>query len=314
LWITEGSVDFLAPQIYFTIGREPTPPNTFDSPDFTFLVDEWVNASQGKPIFAGLGPYKPLVFDEMDTQIAASRTEGARGQVYFRYEHILPFDFETSYSTSAIPWPMSHRFLSFRPDAPGVLDLTAGTDISGDPQYTLDWPTPGFSEQDPIGVYSIFRSEGRNPDLEDPNDLLELVHGSENAFVDTGVLPGVEYRYQIAAHSRLGKMSDPSPIATIPIVAIDDDPAIADVVSVKSIYPNPASERISVEFTAPVASEISFRIFDLLGRELLRVSDWRGSGGSSLREVDIQFLSAGTYIAQISSLGHSDSKVFVIHP
>ncbi|NBC18959.1 MAG: family 10 glycosylhydrolase, partial [Bacteroidetes bacterium] len=77
-WVQEGLLDYLAPQIYFSIGTAPEGDNSAPSPDFEFLIEEWEAESAGRAIFAGIGAYKPdedrFPADDLPRQIDSSRT------------------------------------------------------------------------------------------------------------------------------------------------------------------------------------------------------------------------------------------------
>ncbi|NND72746.1 MAG: family 10 glycosylhydrolase [Rhodothermales bacterium] len=310
LWLVEGSTDYLAPQIYFSIGREPEPPNTFDSPDFTFLVDEWVSEVQGKPVFVGMGPYKSVVLAELDQQIDLTRTRGARGQVYFRYDHILNFDFTAAYPTQAIPWPMSQRFFSFEPDAPSDLQLALESGSGGAPELVLSWPTPVSNSLDPLGTFAIFRSQGDTPDVTAATDLLAIVNASVNEYRDADIDPGLTYTYQLTAISRLGKVSDPSPTATTQAVGLDDQPVVAAAFTIKSIHPNPTDTRITVAYSGNPGNAIAVEILDVTGRRRFIERSGSTSGSGSV-DIDVQDLPSGVYVARIVSGQSTVSRLFI---
>jgi uncharacterized lipoprotein YddW (UPF0748 family) len=93
LWLQNGWHDYLAPQLYFATGTAPEGANTYPSPDFTVLVNEWVEESAGRPIFAGMGVYKAsegkFPASDLLTQIDVARAAGAGGQSAFRFDHLL---------------------------------------------------------------------------------------------------------------------------------------------------------------------------------------------------------------------------------
>ncbi len=311
LWLVEGSLDYLAPQIYFDIGREPEPPNSYDSPDFGFLIDEWVDEVQGRPIFAGLGPYKSVVYEELDTQIARSRTEGARGQVYFRYNHILPFDFETSYPTAALPWPMSHRFFAIAPNVPTGLALDAGTTGSGGPSYTISWQEPASNAMDPLGTYAIFRNEFEDPDVSNPGHLLRVVNRMQLSYTDESPQPGIEYRYRVSAISRLGIASPGSDVVGTGSVGVEDGVTLASELSIRSIYPNPSSGDITVTYTSSVGNPISFEVYDVIGRRMLFETADGLQAGEAERILRLSSLPTGTYLLQVSDKNVKVSRPFI---
>ena len=51
MWVNEGTVDYLAPQIYWAIGRG-------DAAAFEQVLDSWNFVSKGVPVYVGLAAYK----------------------------------------------------------------------------------------------------------------------------------------------------------------------------------------------------------------------------------------------------------------
>ncbi|MEX1055060.1 MAG: family 10 glycosylhydrolase, partial [Rhodothermales bacterium] len=84
--------DYLAPQIYWSIGQ------VYDPPRFEVLADEWVRESEG-PIFIGMPAYgadpaavnSPFPPEDLPAQIEVARQVGAEGHVFFRYDHFLKY-------------------------------------------------------------------------------------------------------------------------------------------------------------------------------------------------------------------------------
>lgn len=310
IWLTDGDLDYLAPQLYFSIGREPEPGNNYDSPDFGYLADEWVNAAQGRPVFTGHGPYKSVVLSELDTQVNRSRSEGARGQVYFRYDHIRLYDFSSSYPTRALPWPMSHRFFAQAPSVPDGVVLSAGGS-GGDIEYTLSWQGSSGHALDPLGTYAIFRNELADPEVDNPNHLLAVVPGDSTSYTDVDVQPGTEYRYAIASNSRLGITSDASMTVGTSSVGIVDGPATVATMIIESIYPNPAGSEITIRYASDGSDVVQFRIFDVIGREVKATSATAFGAGGYDQKMDVDNLPTGTYFLEASTANGRAIRNFV---
>lgn len=81
-WLTNGWFDYLVPQVYWTLEFETR------GPDFAHLVRLWMRGAEGRHIYIGIGAYKPEIARQIPDQITATRTLGAHGQVFFRYEHV----------------------------------------------------------------------------------------------------------------------------------------------------------------------------------------------------------------------------------
>lgn len=75
--------------------------------------------------------------------------------------------------------------------------------------------------------------------------------------------------------------------------------------SVLNLYPNPASENITIVLQNPVQSEV--KIFDVSGKKLVTQAI---SGTES--KIDISALRAGVYVAVVTSEGQANTKKFVV--
>jgi uncharacterized lipoprotein YddW (UPF0748 family) len=81
-WLKNGWLDYLVPQVYWTLEFETR------GPDFAHLVRSWMREAEGRHIYVGIGAYKPEIARQIPDQITATRMLGAHGQVFFRYEHV----------------------------------------------------------------------------------------------------------------------------------------------------------------------------------------------------------------------------------
>ena len=99
LWVNEGSVDYLAPQIYWAIGRT-------DAAAFEQVLDSWAFVSKGVPVYVGLAAYKYaqgitrgqdapyLSLAEFKKELDLCRAAWyVKGHIWFRTKDVLRDDF-----------------------------------------------------------------------------------------------------------------------------------------------------------------------------------------------------------------------------
>ncbi len=106
LWLKNGWVDYLAPQVYWTLEFET------EGPDFAHIAHTWQKNAGERHIYVSIGAYKPEILAQIPDQITATRMMGAAGQVYFRYENIGSMNmFGSLYAEPAMvprmPWKTS---------------------------------------------------------------------------------------------------------------------------------------------------------------------------------------------------------------
>ena len=81
---------------------------------------------------------------------------------------------------------------------------------------------------------------------------------------------------------------------------------------VQQNYPNPASDRTTIELMLPSRTDLSIDIFDLLGRHTLTVFRGRANAGLQQFSINLSNLSAGTYIYRISAANQVSSKLMTV--
>ncbi len=101
MWVAEGTADYLAPQIYWAIGRS-------DAAAFEQVLESWRFISKGVPVYVGLAAYKyaqgynkgpdaPYVsLAEFKKEIGLCRDAWfVKGHIWFRTKDILSDDFRS---------------------------------------------------------------------------------------------------------------------------------------------------------------------------------------------------------------------------
>lgn len=306
-WVQDGWQDYLAPQIYFDIGRSPEPGNSFDSPDFSYLVDDWVQNSANRPVFVGHGAYKSIVFEELDTQIELTRDRGAAGQFFFRFDNISRADFSASYPNLSLQTPMTHRFEAAAPSTPpGV------TAVADDQGVRLTWQPSVGTEQDPIGSYVVFRGESIVPDPTDASTLLAVVSRDSSTFTDSSAEPPIErYYYRVAAVSRLGVVSAATDAVGIVPVGLASG-LYPRTLRVTTVYPNPTSSVVNIGYETAGPGEVQISIVDILGRERVRFHENATAAGPIAAVVPVDNLGTGLYYAIVADSENRVAVSFVV--
>jgi uncharacterized lipoprotein YddW (UPF0748 family) len=303
-WVQEGLLDYLAPQLYFSIGTEPEGGGAAPSPDFEFLVEEWEAESAGRAIFAGIGAYKPAqgLFSAADLprQIDSSRTAGAEGQVYFRYDHLLQFADRITprYPTPALPAPMTHRFEIATPTVPGDIGIAS----DGAREVTLTWSPAEGTTSDPVRSYAVFRRQGEAPDSERPEDLHATRGATQTAFVETfDTPPDPPMYYRVAAVSQLGGLSEATRALSTASVTLPTTPPVTPLAMRLEAYPNPVHQSAVVTYTLAEPAPVRLAIYDLLGRRVALLAEGRQGAGDHEVTWQVGRLAPGTYFYRLET-------------
>ena len=68
-----------------------------------------------------------------------------------------------------------------------------------------------------------------------------------------------------------------------------------------SAFPNPSANLVMLQYSLRQAGDVTIRIFDLLGREMLYVGNIKGATGDQQHELNISTLSDGSYLVMVTS-------------
>ena len=98
-------------------------------------------------------------------------------------------------------------------------------------------------------------------------------------------------------------------------INVDVSAGVEDQVSsVKdvSLFPNPASDQLNVQFELTEPSRLQFEVTDVFGKSLLMSSSTQFTTGINDKKIEIEGLGAGVYFLQIKSDGVQTVKRFII--
>ena len=84
------------------------------------------------------------------------------------------------------------------------------------------------------------------------------------------------------------------------------------VISIGALQPNPAVSSTRVPFSLESLSDVRLSIYDVLGREVAVVAEGTFGAGDHTAHVDASALSAGTYIARLTSEQAVVSRTFTV--
>jgi hypothetical protein len=79
--------------------------------------------------------------------------------------------------------------------------------------------------------------------------------------------------------------------------------------TVSQNYPNPSNPRSKIDFEIPFTGKVTIMIYDLLGREVLKLTDGTKDAGYYTAEFDGSALASGVYLYRITAEGEGQSFV-----
>ncbi|MDI1462627.1 family 10 glycosylhydrolase [Catellatospora sp. KI3] len=224
-WVKEGWLDYIVPQVYWSMG--------FAVADYAKLVPWWSDVVTGTDtqLYIGQADYKinlagqPAAwFDpyEMSKHITFNRDYNVAGSVHFSAKDVKANRLGATdivaaeqYSRPALVPAMSHlpaEPLMF-PVVTSAVRQAGGIDLA--------W-RPIADDLGPFGKaasYAVYRFDGFQPrlgacDLADASHLVTTTRGT--SFTDTTAVPGQRYTYYVTSVDRLWNESPASPPRLVP--------------------------------------------------------------------------------------------------
>jgi len=220
LWVKEGWLDYINPQIYFPFHHRLAA--------FEKLVEWWSDNSFGKHLYIGQAAYRVLdrsqgwrERNQLPNQIRYLRKNNrVQGSVFFSSKSLtnnlggirdsLQYDF---YRYKALP-PAMLWLDSVPPLAP--FNLTART-MNGN-AITLHWQRAQQAKDGEMAYgYVVYRfNEGEEVNLNSARNILQIVYDSKHStYTDDAVRRNVKYTYVVTSLDRLKNESEPSNGQTI---------------------------------------------------------------------------------------------------
>ncbi len=215
-WISQGWVDYLAPQVYWYSGQTGS--------DYKLLVPWWNNNAFGRHIYIGLADYKVgttgwTSASEIPNQIRLNRLyPNVYGQIHFRHAFLVAntLKYRDSLRYRVYNKPALVPTMPWKDDiAPAKaedLSLTKNADNT----MKLSWTKPAVTsnEFDNVKRFVIYRSLNKYIDLEDVDNILSVTNTDINTYTDNTLNPDSTYFYSVTALDRLHNESNMSNIVS----------------------------------------------------------------------------------------------------
>jgi uncharacterized lipoprotein YddW (UPF0748 family) len=304
-WLNEGINDYLAPQLYWSIG----PPG----PHFEFLVQDWkrLGATSNRHIYPGIGAYVEAVIPQISAQVDTIRNSRLAGHVFFRYDNVYgmsgPPTFalapRINYGTRAMVPTMTWKDNEV-PAAPIAVQATRNN-----AQVTLSWEAPEFlaASGDTKLSYVIYRVQGETaPDasvvVSNPAHILAMT--ANTSYTDLPANITEKYFYFVAAYSRNwveGLTAAPVEVSTP--TSVDNGDFMVRNYALEQNYPNPFNPSTTIRYEIAQAGNVRLEVFDLTGRRVSTLQNSMQAAGIHTATFQADNLASGIYIYQLEVNG-----------
>ncbi len=96
------------------------------------------------------------------------------------------------------------------------------------------------------------------------------------------------------------------------IVSNEDDEDVASSFQLKQNYPNPFNPSTTINFVLPEASEVSLKVFNMLGQEVATLVDGRMTAGAQSLQFDASGLASGAYVYTLKAGNFIQTKKMML--
>ena len=324
-WVQAGWLDYVAPQLYWNIGLAVA--------NYEVLVPWWSGVVQGSPATAGInrhlyigqaayrvgGPTENATWNlpgHMPTQLRLNRqTVGVQGSIFYNTTTLNrnPLGLRDSLRTPAfygrpalrplMPWKGTTT-----PPAP--VQLTAERTSNG---VVLRWKkgTAVSGELARVQQFVVYRfAEGQAASLEDAAAIRAITPTDTTAFTDTNAPPNALVRYTVTALNRLHAESLPGNLVTSEPVPLATEPVVLGLAL--RLSPNPATDRVLIEYDLPVAAQVTLFIRDATGRTVTQLPAQQQLPGTYTLPYRLAALPDGAYFITLQADNLRVSRRFLV--
>jgi fibronectin type 3 domain-containing protein len=88
--------------------------------------------------------------------------------------------------------------------------------------------------------------------------------------------------------------------------------SVPEAYALGASYPNPASQRVTIEYALPEATEVTVEVYDLLGRRVLQAVGGQKAAGRHTVHLDARRLPSGTYFYRMRAGDFTAAKRLVV--
>lgn len=328
-WLDSQTVDYLAPQLYWSSQRSFDADGDgdldFNRQRFTTLAPWWESVRNDRHVYPGLATYRNsnrgFGPEEIPTQIRYTRSrDGLQGTIFFRAQYgVVRQDAGLSdtlqtdlYRHAALPPPMAWKSQEAPGTPTGLQTSTPAGNQSG--AVDLTWQAPASGDA-AARFYAVYRIPP-----EEAGDLSAAIADARNVAAMTGETTYTDeppgdglYTYVVTAVSA-------NSIESVPSNAVQAQGATASEPDARRAFvlepprPNPVSTQAEVRFSLRAPASVTLRVVDALGREVARLLDdaprsadvhavvWRPEAG----------VGSGVYFVVLDAGGERSTRPIVV--
>ena len=221
LWMQQGWIDYLAPQIYWYIGQSGS--------DYNILVPWWNNNAFGRHIYSGMAGYKvgdvaqnaSFATDnsQIPNQVKLNRQyANIKGQAIYNTTSLRnnKLGFRDSLKLNFFNKPALQPTMSWNDNTPPLPATFLIAAPNGTNSINLSWTNPPTTpnELDKAKRFAIYRSTNSVVDISNSSNLIAITWNDTTRYADNAIQSGTTYYYVVTALDRFQNESTASNTAT----------------------------------------------------------------------------------------------------
>jgi uncharacterized lipoprotein YddW (UPF0748 family) len=222
LWLQQGWIDYLAPQVYWYIGQTGS--------DYNNLTPWWSNNSFGRHIYMGMAGYKVgdagqnAAFATDNTQIPRQirlnrQNAGVSGAIVYNTTSLRNnrLAFRDSLTQYYFNKPVLLPAMTWKDNSGPAAATSLSAVLQPSNSILLSWTNPAATsvETDKAKQFAIYRANGAAPDISNADQLIAVTNTDVDNFTDNEMLPNGSWYYVVTALDRLHNESAASNTASI---------------------------------------------------------------------------------------------------
>jgi hypothetical protein len=129
------------------------------------------------------------------------------------------------------------------------------------------------------------------------------------AFEDKSVEIGKSYAYQLRSVDLDGAIHDYPDAVSVEVKSVAELPK---QFALLQNYPNPFNPTTTIRYDLPSASEVSLKVFDLLGREVATLVNARRAAGAQVVQFNAASFASGIYFYRLETASFSQTKKMLL--
>ena len=322
-WIQQSWVDYLTPQLYWSIG--------FNAANYGVLLPWWNALGGNRHIYSGMAAYKVNnggtdnnwnQTTQIPNQIRMNRQHAqVQGQTFFSTKNVLanPLGMRDSLRNDLFKIPALLPLMPWKDNQPPqpASNLTAQIN-DNDIQLRWDAPPSTDNAMDKVRQYVIYRSTSSNINRNDAANIVKITaNENETSFTDAGLTPGTYY-YTVTALDRLHNESTVANTVSAQLLTTSTAPVPVRNIELEDlvckIQPNPVRSTAMINYELKRPMQLLALVSDESGKEVQRLFEGKQAPGKYGVMLDARTLPNGLYLIQfISQETRKTIKINILH-